>query len=272
MFRSMVMLSALVCAAPALAEESEFAGTEEVDTKFATPESELTAELGGAYASGNSVYYTVNGSGTGWHRWNRNKLQLITSANIGGSVPDADEDGILSDTERTVGMVENARRYAAEVRYDRFIGLRDSLYVLASGFVDPFAGYDMRTHEQLGYSRQLVDSEQTTAVAEVGFDVAQEFYVAGVDPDYANVLAARVMFGITHAFNDNVAFGETIEVYENVLNPLDLRLLNTAYLSSSLGGGFSIKLSHALIFDNVPVEGYRSLDQVTSVALVAKVL
>ncbi len=268
-----MLISCLLLAGAALAEDSTFAGAAApTEDKFAEPESEIVAELGGSFASGNSYYYTINGSGTGTHRWKRNKLGIVLGLNIGGAVADADADGLLSDAERAGGLQENARRYAGDLRYDRFLSDNDSLYVLAGAFVYPFAGYDLRSHEQLGYSRLIADTEKTTFKAELGADWAQEFYVEGVDPRYANIIAARVLLALTYKFNENVAFGEQIEAYENVINPADLRLLNTAYLSAALGAKLSVKLSHTLIFDNVPVEGYRALDQVSSVALVAKVL
>ena len=49
-------------------------------------------------------------------------------------------------------------------------------------------------------------------------------------------------------------------------------MLNAAAFSAKLSDKFSIKLSHQLTFDNVPVEGFRTLDQTTLVTLVATVL
>jgi hypothetical protein len=69
-----------------------------------------------------------------------------------------------------------------------------------------------------------------------------------------------------------VVISETIEVYESVLDFEDVRLLNTASLTSSLSGKLSLKLSHTLIFDNVPVEGFEPLDQTTMITLVATLL
>ena len=66
--------------------------------------------------------------------------------------------------------------------------------------------------------------------------------------------------------------GDTAEIYENVVDPADLRVLNTAFLTSKISDKLSLKLSHTLTFDNVPVEGFRPLDQVTMLTLVATLL
>ncbi len=263
-------------ATPALAEDPEFAGADEPSQKFDEPEGDLSAELGGAFASGNVQYLTVNGLILGGYRWDRNKLTGKLGANIGQAVqeiPDEEgnTDGILSDEERAQGMTRNSQRIDSELRYDRYVGEKQSLYALGGAFVDPFAGYTLRSHEQIGYSRILVDSETTDLVAELGADYAQEFYT---DPSLplGNIFAARVLVGLQHQFNENVAFSERAEVYENVIDPADLRLLNEAALTSKLSDKFSLKLSNQLIFDNVPVEGFAKYDQVTLVTLVASIL
>ena len=260
----MLALALLLAAAPAFAEDSTFAGTQ------------LSAELGTSVATGNAIFYTVAGSVAASHEWQRNKLGVVGGINIGGAKSDLDGDGLLSAAERAADYQDNVKRYFTEARYDRFFSDVDSLYVLAGAFHDPFAGYDLRSHEQLGYSRRWIKNDTTEFATEVGFDYAQEDYtqeaIDGGSEPYQDVFAARVMLGLSHKFNDNVAFTDTFEVYENVIDTKDLRLLNTAAVSATLSTKLSLKLSHSLIFDNVPVEGFVSLDQTTMATLVANIL
>lgn len=266
-----MLIIALACVA--WAEDSEFVGAEQPPAEApAEVENTLSAELGGTLVTGNAVFYAVNGALAGSSRWNRNKLSVGGGVNIGAAQSDTDGDGLLSAAERSAGFTQNVKRYWAEGRYDRFVTDRDSLYVLAGAFVDPFAGYDLRSHEQIGYSRLLVDAEATSLRAELGFDVAQENYVEGIDPNRADIYAGRLLVGVSHKFNDAVGFTDTFELYENVVDLSDLRMLNTATLSSALSTKLSVKLSHALVFDNVPVEGFVSLDQTTMLTLVASIL
>jgi putative salt-induced outer membrane protein YdiY len=256
----------------ALAEDSEFAGTDAPTAVAESPESTMSAEFGGSLASGNVAYYTVNSGLIAGHRWDANKLSVGAAINIGRAVSDADANGMLDDTERDAGLIESARRYSIEGRYDRFVGPRDSLYVLAGAFADPFAGYDLRSHEQLGYSRTLLDDDRNKLLGELGFDWAQENYVRSVAPGYQDIYALRQMIGFEHKFSDAVGFSNTLEAYENVLDFKDVRVLNTAALTSSLSEALSLRLSHQLTFDNVPVEGFRATDQTTMVTLVASIL
>lgn len=261
----------LALAAPALAEDSTFTGAQAETAE--KPETHVTGELGGSYASGNANYYTVNGLLNASHKVKQNKISTVAGVNIGGAkVTDLDADGIPDLAPEDVDFSENARRLYADVRYDRFLSDKDALYALAGIFHDPFLGYDTRSHEQLGYSRLLVKDDDTELRGELGVDLAQENYVVDIDPNYQNILAARILLGVSHKFNDKVSFSDTFETYENVLTYEDVRILNTAALTSTLSGKFSIKLSHGLIFDNVPVEGLRKFDQVSMVTLVATLL
>lgn len=270
----MTLLSILAISfAPAHAEDSTFAGAEKPpEAAPEKPEAHVSAELGGTYATGNAVFYAVNGLAAGSYKWDKNKLSALAGINLGSAKPDADGSGSLDDVEREAEFQQNAKRYYAEGRYDRFLSDKDSLYVLAGAFIDPFAGYDLRSHEQFGYSRLIVKTDATEFKGELGFDWAQENYVDGVDPNYQDIFAARLLLALTHAFNDNVGFSDTVEIYENVVDLNDVRVLNTAALTSNLNSKLSLKVSHSLIFDNVPVEGFQPLDQTTMVTFVATLL
>jgi len=271
------VLAACLLASSAFAVDTEFAGTEEPPIEEADePETKVSAELGTAFATGNAIFYTVNGTLNASRYWKRNKVGLVGGVNLGAAKADADGDGLLSQAERNADYAQNVKRYYGDARYDRFLTERDSLYALAGAFHDPFAGYDLRSHEQLGYSRRLVKTDTSELVGELGFDWAQENYtaeaVAGGSEEYQDVFAIRVLLGVSHEFNDSVSFTDTFELYENVVDTQDLRILNTAALTAGLSDKFSLKFSHTLIFDNVPVEGFVKLDQTTLATLVANIL
>ena len=262
------------------AEETTFEGTAELpEEEVKKPETHITGELGGSFASGNSNFYTVNGLLNGSHKFKKNQFSLIAGVNLGGAQP-------LPVVETTTGggtvevppaepdkYIENVRRLYTDARYDRFLSDKDSLYVLAGAFHDKYAGYDIRAHEQIGYSRLFVDNDKTKFRGEIGADWAQEDYFdETIDPNFQHIIAARIMLGVKQNFNDKVSFEDIFEAYENVIDLEDLRILNTAALTSTLSGKLSLKLSHTLIFDNVPVEGLKKLDQTTMVTLVVSLL
>ncbi len=271
----MIALILSLFAAPSFAEDPEFVGTQDPADAVEEPQTNLSAELGGAYADGNVWYYTLNSAVTFSHKWARNQISAAGSASLGRAASDANENGRIDDDERpdTIGeLSENARRIEGMGRYDRFVSDRGSVYVLTGALSDIYSGYDLRSHEQVGYSYRLLDSDTTTLRTELGADYAQEFYVEGTDPDYNSIIAARVLVGLTHQLNESVSFSDEVEIYENVLDLSDVRVLNSAVLSTALSDVFSVKLSHKLNFDNQPVDGFKPLDHTTLVTLVATLL
>lgn len=268
------MIALLLASLASLAFGQDFEETKKDGEAVEEPQGTLALELGGALATGNTQYFTVNGSLSGAYKWGNNGLQTKAVGVYGMAVVDADADGTLSDAEIASGYTANAAKVQGYGRYDRYFG-KNSLYALAGGLTDSFSGYDYRFNEQLGYSRQLIKNDNTEMLAEAGVDFAQENYVAGVDPNSNLVLAARVMWGFTHKFNENVSFTEAAEAYLNLLDftdPIDLRVLNNAALSVKLSEAIGLQVSNSLIFDNRPVEGYRTFDQTTMMTVVITLL
>ncbi len=256
----------------AFAEASKFEGAKgAAPTKMVT-EAHAGVELGGALSSGNTETMALTGLGNLSYRWQANAISGSFGVNWGQARLDADGDGKLSAAEREDDFVKTAERVLGALRYDRFFGKRDSIYVLAGAFTDPFAGYDSRVNGQVGWSHSFVQLETASLRAELGADVAQEDFVVGIDPNTATVVSARLLVGGSYAFNKHVSAQDTVEVYESVLDFTDLRLNNTAALTAALGSKLSLKLSHQLAFDNAPVEGYQPLDHTTMVTFVVTLL
>lgn len=233
------------------------------------PLTRASAELGGAWASGNTEGYTLNAAVGGAHRWRRSQVSLALAANLGRAAVDADADGHIEDGERAAGMVETSRHYTANLRYDLFVGPRDSVYARTGALVDSFAGYDWRANVQAGWARGLVKSLDSLLVVELGADYAREDYVEGVAPNAQDVVSLRAQVGGWHKFNAAVKLEDRVEVYENVLQLDDVRILNRLSLSATLSNRLAVKISDVLAYDHVPVEGYAPLDHTTLVTLVA---
>ncbi len=280
-----ILLALTTLSTPALAQDaSKVPWSSPGAEKFDEPQADLDIELGGTYVSGNSEFFSLQGKIDSGYRWDRNKLSFTALATLGQAKVDLDGDGILSEAERSRGFRPNAERYAGQIRYDRFLTSKDGLYVLAGAYRDTFAGFNLRSNEQVGYSRVFVDGVRTIGEGddaielrtefkgEFGIDYAQEFYVAGVDPQFYQFIAAKVMLSFLHQFNTAVSFKNQITVFESLFDVADLRLLNEVSLTARLSKIMQFKVSNTIIFDNVPVTGYRKLDQTTGVTLVISLL
>ena len=255
----------------ARAEDSTFAGAAAAAVE-PPPPTTVVADLGATWTSGNTETLAVNAAGHAAHTWDANKLGLEILVNYGRSIVDTNADTFLDQAERDAGFVDSAGHYAADLRYDRFLGDTNSLYALAGALSDRFAGYQSRIHGQVGFAHYFVKNDATEFSGELGFDVANEDYVVGVSPNSDLIYAVREMLGVKHKFNEEVAIEEKIEAYENVEDFSDTRVLNAIALTSNVSGKVAIKLSHTLAFDNVPVEGFQELDQIAMASIVITLL
>jgi putative salt-induced outer membrane protein YdiY len=266
--------------AAALAQDPTYDRTKEAADEVEKPVTSLSAELGGAFSSGNAFALAFNGGVNGKHVWQANQFTFGAGVFLNLAKIDSNGDGTLDDAERESKLTFTSQRVFGAARYDRFFGKMNSLYISGGGERDPFAGLLWRFNQQFGYRRVIVASEKTDLDVEIGLAYTEENFSEGVDADGnpinaeildAHYLGARAYISFEHRFNESVAIGDNVEMIENLFTPADFRLVNNAYLTAKLGGKFSIKLSHRLAFDNLPVEGFRPLDQTTQITLVASI-
>jgi hypothetical protein len=286
-----MMVLILMGALAVQAEDAPLVGTTET-TESDAAQTQLSAEFGGTYASGNSEYLSLNGGLLFSHRWMSNVFAGNAGVNFTMTRIDTDGDGMLELAERNTPMQWTSQRIYGDLRYDRYFSDFDSLYFLVGANRDTFAGFDYRVHQQIGYSRLLFNGDASTVRGEVGIDYAQEGWTdssRGLDDHF---IAARVLVGFTHTFNEHVTFSDDLEMYEAAYSwaaskagtPAfeDFRLYNTAVLSVKLSDKISTNISNRISFDNKPVEidedgdgvmdaAYRKLDQTTMLTFVASI-
>lgn len=275
------------------AEDATFVGTK-TGEEAQKPETHLTANAGGNFTAGNAEAITFNAGVDVSHRWKQNQVEVVGGAAIGFGATDANADGFLSSSERCIGVEgkecdSTAERYSIDGRYDRFISEKSSLYILGGAFHDKFAGFQLRTHGQLGYAFRPIETTASHLKVEAGIDFANEQYVDGVVPVSANLLAAQVAANFEHTFNESVGFKDSLTVYEPILTQpdgspfaphvTDIRVGNVATVSAKMTNKLSISVSDTLAWRNEPISAPEGIDETRSpfdntltVALVASLL
>lgn len=284
-----------------LADDVTIAGTQAPGKKFETPETHLASEFGGAWTTGNTSSWSLNGGLTGSHRVNRSEFSLKLGANVGQSIVDADANAFLDTAERDAGYVPSAQKYFGTLRYDYYVGENDTLYLQADELIDRFAGYASRTQGEFGYRRILANTDQLDLSAELGTGMVKEVYVDDANEATAAsalFVGARAKVDLAYTFNENVALTESIELYDPFYDftagasAVDrFRFGNTASLVAKLTDTFSLKVSHQVTYNNVPntitlpvvnttpdtaddtkVVSFQKTDQTTLVTFVASLL
>lgn len=279
----------------ALAEEPTFLGAAAVPPAPPDkPVTHLSAALGGTLTTGNAESLAVNAGITAEHKWDKNAVGLVGGAAVGKGAVDANADGFLTDAERCIGVkgrecADTAERYALDLRYDRYVSEKSSVYVLAGALHDKFAGFELRSHAQLGVAEHVVSTDTTRIKVEAGADFANEAYVPGVVPASTRLLAVQIEADAAYQFNPNVGFSDAVTVYEPVLTQpdgtpfaphfTDVRVTNVATLNAKMTDKLSISVVDTLGWRNEPVappvgvKGERAhVDNTATIALVAALL
>jgi hypothetical protein len=153
-----------------------------------------SAQAGFNVTSGNAFGLGLSGSGAVARQAGSNRL----SAEVSGSFARTRvEIAVDSDGAPGIGPGEvrsvvqtTAAAWAGKLRYDRFFGVRHSLYLAVNAAADEPAGKRFLGGGQLGYSRELLKSEKHLLVAEAGYDLAYQDYVAA--PQSSTVHSARL--------------------------------------------------------------------------------
>ena len=103
-------------------------------------------------------------------------------------------------------------------RYDRFFTPNNSGYVSGQAAADKIAGKAFLGGGQLGYSRQLVKTDNNTLVAEIGYDFSYERYVQqpGKTLDPVPIHSARLFVGETPKLTSATGLTASVEAFFNL--------------------------------------------------------
>ena len=249
--------------APAAVEQAPVA--EEAEDEADNAVVSLVGEAGALWLTGNTASITANGRVAFGVKRAKNKFGL----QIGGAYGRAKVEDVWADT---------ATRIFGDVRYDRFLTDRNSLYVLGVASHDPFAGSLAKIGANLGYSRLLVSTDQHSLTAEGGINYTHDEFTGDPlpDPSSQNFVGARLF--ASYALNLNGTFGisQSVESLlggtDNEAARFDGSLTAITGLSATITKILSLKIGFALNYDFVPPEGFKPIDTTTSLTLVATLL
>lgn len=194
----------------------------------------LTADLGLVNTAGNTNVTTVNvREGFTWRSdgWGVTQtFSLLYSQNEG---------------ETTANL------WQAGVRGDRRLGGGPwRAYGLLTFTRNPFAGVDWRFEETGGVLVRPIDTARDSLEFDLGLSLSQQAVPeTGERLDFAS---ARLAAGFRHFFRERAYFLATATVLPNLQHGDDLRFSGEVAVGAPLTRYFSLKVSYAFLYDNVP--------------------
>ncbi len=224
-----------------------------------------TANAGGVLNTGNTRSLALNAGTRALVSRGQNQFSGDVQFAYGrASVQEEDNPGTFSP------WTTNTNNLNAQARYDRFLTLRDGLFVGSRLRHDRFAGLELRLQGQTGYVRSFVRQENYRIWGEVGYDLTYDDLFPDGGDDYVH--SVRGFFGYENQINPILALITGLEGLYDVQDAENVRVQWVSEVVSKIDDNFQLNLTFAARFDNVPVEGREELDTLTTLNLVMTLL
>jgi putative salt-induced outer membrane protein len=245
----------------------------------ATDETKLDVMAGGMVAGGNSGSLAVTGASKFLLRRGDNQLTAAAATNYALSRPPKNSPSDSDESWKST--VENVQ---GNVRYDRFLTDRLSLFLGASTRYDRFQGLDLRLNIDPGVAYYFVQEEKQKFWGEVGYDFqfdvrSHEMIVTARDADPSQVVkktddrhSARLFLGYDNQIYKAVGFFAGLEYLQGIDETTNWRLNGDAALTSSIGENFSLATSVSVKYDHHPLPFVKNIDVVTALNLIYKLI
>lgn len=211
------------------------------------------AGMSGILNSGNAVNQTIGGNALVSVKRGMNQVSWNGSGAYGRAKDNA--TGVTST---------NTENWQTQLRYDRFLSNRVSLFTLAHMRHDAPAGFDLNYGGAAGVAHILVKTDPTMFKYELGFDVTRQKFVTLVKE---TAYSARLFLQFTHKFTETAFLGQDMENLFNVQDSQDYRINSLTSLNFKLTQKVAFQAGYAIRFDNQPVAGFKKVDTTTQFGL-----
>lgn len=197
--------------------------------------------LGGTVQTGNVERASVSGGFDAKRIWEHDRFQLRILHNY------AEQDGGIT-----------ARNTFGALKFDHFF-TEDFFSALSLEMLkDEFKDVNLRAIMGLGLGYRFWNLDWTTLEMEAGVTYFSEDLDAGEDDQFAS---GRGAMTLTVQILENLLFKDYLLYYPNLDEPEQYRLRNEGSLISTLGKGWSLKLTHIFDQNSNPSPGIEDKDQ-----------
>lgn len=157
----------------------------------------------------------------------------------------------------------------ASGRLSRELSKRFSVTAGILGERNQFAGIDLRTTLDLGLRVRTIDRPRWKLVTTSSFTWANEDRTGtGGSRNFAGLLLGAKS---DVELSDHATTTEEIQVMPNLEDSNDYRIDARASVESALTSILALKFAYHLIYDNVPVPGFRKTDTEATASIVVKI-
>lgn len=245
-----VLLLFIFSAIGPISHAQELNAGKSLSTAVPPPKLQNESEVGIVVTSGNARTQSYNLKQTNSYLFSGNLLRFI------GKYLQTRNQGI-----------ESARQWSLGLRYEREISTRWALFAGQSLDSDIFAGYFQRYNSDGGGKYFILKQERLEWLTEAGYRFTHENRRNGQSKQFHY---ARIYSEFTRGWNENVSSKLSVEYLPNLVESRDWLLNGEFSTSAVLNKIFSLKVSYAVRYRNVPPPtAIAKTDTVFTTALVA---
>jgi len=207
-----------------------------------------SVSAGASVSSGNSNITTYAFDAQALKEWEESRLLLKSYMNFGEQEVDREVQGAPGTFEEVTEKTQD--RYGASGKYDHF--LTEKTYALASTGIesDALADLNARLNGGAGLGYQFYDDEEFKLRGEAGLSYIDENRDGTADD--VEYVAARLSYGIDWVINEQVTFGQSMEVFPSLEDKEDVTGKLDTRFRVSLSENMFAQLQHVLDYDNTP--------------------
>jgi len=159
---------------------------------------------------------------------------------------------------------ETANEYGAYVQPAYILSKSFKAYVLGSWDRNPFLGISQRFQEGVGVSFGAVQGPKHFVTLDAGFSYFQQTFTTDVETTFPT---ARGQLTYKYAFTSKAYFQDIFVFLPNLQAADDYRVNNEASLVAPLVGHLAFKASYLLQYQNAPLAGFGTTDNLYTTGL-----
>ena len=171
-------------------------------------------------------------------------------------------------TAGRANSVLNTENWDVNVRLERVLTQRFSIYFTEIIEANRFAGFSFRSKSELGAGYKIIQGEQTTLIGEASF---QYMYEEDIPTKYLNNILARLYGVYNYKFSENASAKLWAELLPNLTVSQDYFFNTEASVTSNINTNFALKFAYLYKYRGLPPDSKLNWDQTTSMSIIAKI-
>jgi len=164
--------------------------------------------------------------------------------------------------------IQNIENWDLNVRLERTLSPRFSVFLSEIVEANRFAGFTFRSKTELGGGYKIIQGEKGTLDGEFSF---QYMYEKDIPDITLNNILVRIYGVYNYKFSENASFKWWAEYLPNITNSKDYFANTEVSVLSNINTNFALKFAYLYKYRGLPPDSKLKWDQTTLMSIIAKI-